>query len=254
MTRPTLARLTYAAALALATVWVAADVSARQLAQSREVRQLVTFRFLPGQSRAVLDLYRSHLAPIYREVEPMRHVRGFSEVESPEPLDLMIVTHYADLAAMDRANRDLRRPWPDHPPVFELYRQVSDLSLGHHDQFVEVISPPVFPATPDGLLEVFEFLRLTPGSAGAFEREMLATVHPWEQHIEMRDIVVRSETARFLVSDGWDYLRTYAVRDLASWQTYSAARARNPAGYQAQRLVSARKTMILREIPDLRVR
>ncbi len=232
----------------------AAALSAQPQVESREVRQLVTFKFLPGQSRAALDLYRVHLAPIYREVEPMRHVRAFSEVESPEPLDLMVVTHYADLAAMDRANRDLRRPWPDHPPVFELYRQVSDLSLGHHDQFVEVISAPVIPATPDGRLEVFEFLRLAPGSAGFFEREMLATVHPWEQQTEMRDIVVRSETARFLVSDGWDYLRTYAVRDLAAWQAYSAARARNPATDHVQRMVSARKTLILREIPDLRVR
>ena len=232
----------------------AVRLSAQPQLESREVRQLVTFQFLPGQSRAAIELYRLHLAPIYREVEPMRHVRGFSEVESPEPLDLVIVTHYADLAAMDRANRDLRRPWSDHPPVFELYRQVADLSLGHHDQFVEVISPPLIPATPDGLLEVLEFLRLTPGSAGVFEREMLATVHPWEQQTEMRDVVVRSETARFLVSDGWDYLRTYAVRDLAAWQAYNAARARNPATYQVQRMVSARKTMILREIPDLRVR
>ena len=236
------------------TACAAVALLAQPQVESREVRQLVTFRFLPGQSRAALDLYRVHLAPIYRQVEPMRHVRAFSEVESPEPLDLMVVTHYADMAAMDRANRDLRRPWPDHPPVFELYRRVSDLSLGHHDQFVEVISPPVIPATPDGLLEVFEFLRVTPGSPGAFERETLDTVHPWERQTEMRDIVVRSETARFLVSDGWDYLRTYAVRDLAAWQAYSTARARNPATYQVQRMVSAKKTMILREIPDLRVR
>ncbi len=232
----------------------AAVVWAQPLIESREVRQLVTFRFLPGQSRAALALYRLHLAPIYREVEPMRHVRAFSEVESPEPLDLMVVTHYADMAAMDRANRDLRRSWPDHPPVFDLYRQVSDLSLGHHDQFVEVISPPVVPASPDGLLEVLEFLRLTPGAAGAFERETLATVHPWEQEADMRTIVARSETARFLVADGWDYLRTYAVRDLAAWQAYSAARARHPAVGQVQRLVATRKTLILREISDLRVR
>ena len=61
-------------------------------------RQLVTFRFLPGQSPAALR-DRHHLVPIYREVEAMRFVRVFGEVESPEPLDLMVVTHYADLAA-----------------------------------------------------------------------------------------------------------------------------------------------------------
>ena len=70
----------------------------------------------------------------------------------------------------------------------------------------------------------------------------------------MRDLLVRSETARFLVADGWDYLRTYAVRDLAAWQAYTAARARHPAAFATNRVVEARKTIILREIPDLRVR
>ena len=72
---------------------------------------------------------------------------------------------------------------------------------------------------------MLEFLRVTPGSAPAFERQVLDAVHPWEQQTEIRDLVVRTETARFLMADGWDYLRTYAVRDLAAWQAYSAARA-----------------------------
>ena len=241
-------------AAAVAAASSAGLLWAQPQVESREVRQLVTFRFLPGQTPAALEIYGTHLTPIYREVEAMRTVRAFGEAESPEPLDLMVVTHYADLAAMDRANRDLRRPWPDHPPVVELYRQLSDLSLGHTDQLLEVISPPSIAAAPDGMLEVLEFLRLTPGSAGAFERFVLSAVHPWEQQTEMRDIVARSETARFLVADGWDYLRTYAVRDLAAWQAYGAARARQPATFQVQRLITARKTIILREIADLRVR
>ena len=97
-------------------------------------------------------------------------VRVFAEVESPEPLDLMVVTHYADLAAMDRANAQLRRPSPDHPPVGELYQRLSDLSLGHHDQFVELISPPAVAPAPDGALEVLEFFRLDRSIAAAFER------------------------------------------------------------------------------------
>ena len=241
-------------AAALAMLCAGGPLRAQPPAESREVRQLVTFRFLPGQTRAALDLFRTHLAPIYREVESMLRVRMLGEVESPEPLDLIVVTHYADMAAMDRANRDLRRPFTDHPPVSDLYRQLSELSLGHHDQFVEVLSAPSGVAVPDATLEVLEFLRLTPGSAGAFERIMLDTVHPWEQQPELRNIVVRSETARFLVADGWDYLRTYAVRDLAAWQAYTAARARNPATFQTLRFVAGTKTMILREIADLRVR
>ena len=251
--------MTRAAALAgalLALPWagVRAPLAAQLPAEAREVRQLVTFRFLPGQTQAALDLYRAFLVPIYREVEPMRTVRLFSEVESSEPLDLMIVTHYADMAAMDRANRLLPQVPGDRPPIGELYRRVADLSLGHHDQFVEVLSPPAVAAAPDGLLDVLEFVRVSAGAGAFFERQMLGVVHPWELETPMRDVVVRSETARFLVADGWDYLRTYAVRDLAAWQAYSAARARHPAAFAAHRVVAARKTIILREIPDLRVR
>lgn len=249
-----------AAAVALAAVAVvitlcgSGGVAAQPRAESREVRQLVTFRFLPGQTAAVIDLYRDALMPIYRGIESMRTVRTFAEVESPEPLDLMVVTHYADMAAMDRANLDLRRLSPDGPTIAQLYRQIADLSLSHHDQFVEVISPPEVAPAPDGLLEVLEFIRLRAGAAAMFERQMLDVVHPWEQDQAMRGVIVRSETARFLIADGWDYLRTYAVRDLAAWQAYTTARARHPASFMTQSAIDARKTMILREIPALRVR
>lgn len=229
-------------------------LSAQPRAESREVRQLVTFQFLPGQTGAALDLYRNGLMPIYRVIEAMRTVRAFAEVESPERLDLMVVTHFADMAGMDRANRELRSLPPDGPSIAELYQQVANLSLGHHDQFVEVISPPSIAPSPDGLLEVLEFVRLRAGAGGLFERQMLDVVHPWEQESPIRDVIVRSETARFLIADGWDYLRTYAVRDLAAWQVYTTARARHPASFTAQSAIEQRKTMILREIPGLRVR
>ncbi|MEZ5415829.1 MAG: hypothetical protein R2708_00600 [Vicinamibacterales bacterium] len=83
---------------------------------------------------------------------------------------------------------------------------------------------------------------------------MLTAIHAWEQEAPVRELVVRSETARFLVADSWDYLRAYAIRDLASWQAYVSARRRNPAAFSIDRLVEARKTMILRELADLRVR
>lgn len=229
-------------------------VAAQPPAESREVRQLVTFRFLPGQTRTALDVYRTGILPVYRGVESMRTVRLLGEVESPEPLDLMVVTHYADMAGMDRANQALRALPADGPTIGQLYQQVADLSLGHHDQFVEVVSPPVSPGSSDGLLEVLEFVRVSAGAQGAFERQMLQVVHPWEEDQPIRQLVPRTETARFLLADGWDYLRIYAVRDLAAWQAYSTARARHPAASVANRLVEQRKTMILRELSDMRVR
>jgi hypothetical protein len=253
MTSTGRAMLVAAGVAALAGRVQSAAPAQAPLAEAREVRQLVTFRHLPGQSAAALALYREHLVPIYREVEAMRTVRVFGEVESPEPLDLMVVTHYADLAAMDRANAQLRRPLPDHPPVGELYQRLSDLSLGHHDQFVELISPPAAASVPDGTLEVLEFFRLDRSVAAAFERIVLDTVHPWEQQQDVRDLVVRSETARFLIADGWDYLRTYAVPSLGAWQRYVTLRARQSA-LSAIAVTTSRKTMVLREIAELRVR
>lgn len=223
-------------------------------AEAREVRQFVTFRVLPGQLLAVLDLYGTHLLPVYHETDAIRMVRVFREVESPEPLDLMVVTHYDSMAAMDRANQAMSRPSPDRQPIGQRYRQIADLTLGHTDQFVEMVSPPNVAPVPDRLLDVFEFLRVSPAMGPLFERSMLATVHPWEQDQPTRDVVVRSETARFLIADGWDYLRGYAVRDLAAWQTYATARAKHGAWMSASRYIESRKTMILSEMPHLRVR
>lgn len=241
-------------AAAVLAVWSGVRGEAQPPLDAREVRHLVTFRFLPGQLDAALDLYGRHLIPLYREVEAMRTVRVFAEVESPEPLDLMVVTHYDGMAGVDRANQALSRVAPDRVPVAQLYRQIADLSLGHTDQFVELLSPPSAGQAPDQSLEVLEFLRISPGMGSAFERTVLASVHPWEQEPGMRDLLLRSETSRFLVADGWDYLRAYAVRNLAAWQAYTTARAKHSATVTVNRFVEARKTMILREMPDLRVR
>lgn len=246
-------RLAWAAMVMLAGV-TGLGLAAQPRADSREVRQIVTFRFLPGQTTAALDLYRNGVLPIYRNVEAMRTVRFLGEVESPEPLDLVVVTHYADMAGMDRANRAMTERPPEGPSLGQLYRQIGDLSLGHYDQFVEVISPPETPLAPDRLLEVLEFVRVRAGSGSYFERQVLEVVHPWEAGQEMRSIVARSETARFLVSDGWDYLRVYGMRDLAAWQAYVTARARHPAANMTFQTAELRKTVILRELADLRVR
>jgi hypothetical protein len=244
------------AVTALAAGWPAV---ARALEQpppleSREVRQLVTFRLLPGQLQAVIDLYGTYLLPLYRETDAIRMVRFFREVESPEALDLMVVTHYESMAAMDRANQAMSRPSSDRPPLGQLYRQIADLSLGHTDQFVELVSPPNVAPVPDRMLDVLEFVRASPGMGTTFERLLLTGLHPWEQEAPVRDVVVRSETARLVIADGWDYLRTYAIRDLAAWQSYTAARARQGAWTTASRFIEARKTMVLSEMAEMRVR
>jgi hypothetical protein len=232
-----------------------ARASAQPLLEAREVRQIVTFRFLPGQLSAVLEIYATHLLPIYREIEAIRMVRLLTEAESPEPLDLMVITHYDTLAGMDRANDALARQVPDRPSVGELYRQIADLSLGHTDQFVELVSPAtVTPVGEQPVLEVLEFLRIAAAGGPMFERHALSVVHPWEQETSIRDILLRSETSRFLIADGWDHLRTYAVRSLGAWQAYVTARSRHGAAFPFTRMIEQRKTMVLRELAGMRVR
>ena len=63
-----------------------------------------------------------------------------------------------------------------------------------------------------------------------------------------------SETGRLLVSDGWDYLRTYGIRSLADWQAYQSRMAGTDLAPDVAALVAARKTIILRGAPDLSVR
>ena len=85
----------------------AAPLSA-QLPFEGEVRQLVTFRFLPGRSADALRVYTEEALPLYRAGTEMRSFRGLREVESPVPLDLVVVSSFDGMGGMDRSNRELR--------------------------------------------------------------------------------------------------------------------------------------------------
>jgi hypothetical protein len=208
----------------------------------RSVRHIVTFRFLAGKEAEALRIYRDELRPIYQATPIITRFRGYREAESPEPLDVIVVTTYPDLAGMDRANALFRVTPPNGRSVFAMYGALDSMVAGHHDQFVEMI-PALSDQVGDSTgIVVFEYLRTAPGRQQAFERH-LATTRRSE-----RGLYVWSETGRMLVSDGWDYLRTYGIRSLADWQRYQSRRGTD------DRLTSARKTIIVREVTDLRVR
>lgn len=218
-----------------------------------EVRQIVTFLFQPGRGPEAHDVYRRRLKPIYEQLPDLLRFRAYRETESPEPLDLVVVSSYRGMAGMDRANEGLRRPGPEGVTALSLYGALSAMTAHHHDQFVEMIAalgdPP--PTQRGGGLVVFEYLRLVPGGEGPLlesvraERTAAAAARPG---------VAWSETGRMLVSDGWDVLRIYGVASLGDWHRYLSARRTASWFHDGGRWVAAKKTIMVRDLPDLGVR
>jgi hypothetical protein len=213
-----------------------------------DVRQIVTFLLVPGSSERVTSIYRDQLRPIYRDVTALRRLRVYREVESSEPLDLIVMSHYDGMVGMDSANGALRRPHTSGFSAFALYGEISRVTQSHHDQFVEMRPLLGDSAMSSGTLTVFEYVRLTPGSDRRFEEAVRRELRPREQR---SGASLGSETGRLLVSDGWDYLRLHAIRSLGDWQRLLAARA---GATTTHRLVAARKVIIVRADTTMGVR
>lgn len=215
-----------------------------------EVRQMVTFLFVPGKSAEAMRIYEASLVPIYREMSDLLRLRGFREVESPEPLDLMIVSSYAGMEGMERASPDLRRPAADGRTALQWYGALSALSQQHHDQFVEMLSTlSDTPRDTEGLV-AFEFLHVAPGRS--LELEQAIRQERTRLGRGPQAAVQWSETGRMLIADRWTHLRIHGLRGLADWPLYLARR--NQAAGALESLVVARKTLLVRGVPALAVR
>ncbi len=220
-----------------------------------EVRQLVTFHFLPGRADSAVAIYERELVPRYREDAPMRRFRGYREAESPEPLDLIVVSSFDGMAGMDASNATLRTLASSGRSVFQWYGILSELSLQHHDEFAEMlpeVGDGAVAASDSGAgLVVLEYVRLVPGSRSSYERLLGARVRAVER---ARGVARWSETGRLLISDGWDYVRFIGVASLGGWQAYRQALDDAGASDEIDRLVVARKTIVVRQAPTLSVR
>jgi hypothetical protein len=180
---------------------------------ARDVRQLVTFLFQPGKTDEALRIYERDLMPVYRALEPMRQFRLFREAESPEPLDVVVMSAYTGMAGMDAANTALRtvRTRGNTVPVFAIYGELAALSQHHHDQFV-VIDPRTSDRVPvdSAPYVVFEYLRVAPGAI------------PWVMGTRPRSAPTATrwtEGGPLLISDGWDLLFMHHVPSLAAVET-----------------------------------
>ena len=234
--------------LALSTLLAIACVGARPaeapVPVESEVRQIVTFSFVPGARGEAVSVFRDHAIPLYRQDEAMLSFRGFREIESPIALDLIVVSSFRGMSGMDRSNATL-----GEAGIGGFYAEVGGLIERHTDQFIEMI-PALGSGTPSSRARtIFVWYRVVPGHAEAFEQALATTVFPGE-----RASGIPSATGRFLVSDGWDYLRILGSDSLGDYQDYWAELGRL-SGYAS--LVSAtakRREVIVALVPELSVR
>lgn len=222
----------------------------RDAAEAPEVRQLVTFKFEPGMTSRAVKIFAEALLPVYKDAPALLRFRGYLEAESPDPFDLIVVSSFKGMAGMDALNAQLAQARPAGPRVRELYGQLADLSAFHHDQFIEMIDNLAVAKTPSHL-QVFESVRIVPGGRLDFERLIASAVVPWERSFAS---IRTSETARFLISDGWDYLRILGIDSLADQHAYISAAGAQAFARRLDALVVARKRIVVREDPALSVR
>lgn len=236
--------------LGLVLISVSAGGLAAQEPVESEVRQIVTFTFLPGKSAEALAVFRDQAIPLYEDNAPMLSFRGFREVESPIPLDLIVVSAFAGMAGMDDSNAMLRGLAAEAgSSMGAIYGGIGALSSGHTDQFVEML-PALGTGDPSSRrLTAFVWYRIVPGQAYAFESALETGVVPWEKAAG-----IRSATGRFLVSDGWDYLRFLAFDSLADYQNYWSQVGAEGGHARIDGVTAERREVIVAPVPQLAVR
>ena len=215
------------------------------------MRQIVTFLFQPGRTAEASAIYQKQLRPIYTEVPALQKFRAYREAESPEPLDLVVVSSYNGMAGMDSANAALRQVSRTGASAFALYGTLSAMTQAHHDQFIEMMPSLSDSVSSTGTLTVFQYIRVAPGMHADFETALRDLVRRSEKDAQLYDW---SETGRVLVGDGWDYVRIFGIRTLADWHRYQRFTQRPMMFPQFTRTIAARKTIILRHDPSLSVR
>ena len=214
-----------------------------------EVRQLVTFRFLPGRSADALRIYTEAAIPLYRAGSAMRSFRGLREVESPVPLDLVVVSSFDGMAGMDRSNEELRSLAAEAgTSIGAIYGAIGAESSAHDDQFVAML-PELGQGDPTAeRLVALVWYRTLPGAQGRFERALEDLVE-WEARNG-----VAASTGRFLLSDGWTHLRFLGFESLGAYQSYWEGVAREGGLGRLDEMTAHRREVVLAPVADLSVR
>ena len=227
-----------------------ADNAFSQVPVESEVRQIVTFSFLPGKFGDALTIYRDQAVQLYKSNPAMLSVRGFREVESPIPLDLIVVSAFKSMAGMDESNSTLRTIATDAgTSIGAIYGGIASFSSGHTDQFVEML-PALGAGDPSSRrLTAFIWYDILPGQSESFEEILESTTVPWEKKSG-----IPSATGRFLVSDGWNYLRLVGFDSLGDYQEYWSLLNEVAGHSQIAGLTVRRREVIVASVSSLSVR
>ncbi len=213
-----------------------------------EVRQLVAFKFLPGRSQEALAIFKEEALPVYRAHAPLLRFRAYREAESPEPLDLIVVSTYQGMAGMDRFHEAVRESGAS---LGGLYGRIGALTQEHRDEFVEMDASLAWGDVDKAPLQVLVSHRIAPGNTDAYESVLRHRMIPWEKQA---GIISGSESGRFLVSNGWHYFRLIAVASLGDWHRYLTESRAQPWSRQVTGVVAESKQAIVAPLPELSVR
>lgn len=234
----------------LALVFVAgvtgasADTLAAQVPVEGEVRQIVTLSFVPGRSGEAVEVFRDLAVPIYEGDPALLSFRGFREIESSIPLDLIVVSAFRGMGGMDRHNAAL-----GEAGIGAFYAGILPLVASHTDQFVEM-RPELGAGDPSSAARTaLVWYRLLPGEGEVFEEALKEVVVPWEEASG-----TPSATGRFLLSDGWHYLRFLGFESLGDYQDYWTAMRRLPGHPRIAEVTAERRQVIVAPVPELAVR
>jgi hypothetical protein len=211
-----------------------------------EVRQLVTFTFRPGRSGEAQAIYRDEALPLYASDAAMLSFRAFREVESSIPIDLIIVRGFEGMAGMDESNANLHAPGVG---LGAIYGKLGAMTASHTDQFIEML-PALGTGDAASLrLTAFTWYRVAPGQGAAFEQLLESAIVPWEAASD-----VDSSTGRFLISDGWDYLRMVAFASLSEYEAYRRGLRGMPTHDRFSAMIAAQRQAVVASIPELSIR
>jgi hypothetical protein len=148
------------------------------------------------------------------------------------------------MAGMDRSNSAL-----SESGIGTFYGQIGPFISGHTDEFVEML-PSLGSGDPSARRRTaLVWYRILPGQGEEFEDALAARVIPWEEASG-----IPSATGRFLVSDGWHYLRFLGFDSLGDYQAYWSEMKRLRGHARLASIIARRREVIVTLLPDLSVR
>ncbi len=222
------------------------------LQSAAEVRQIVSFQFLPGKTEEAIQIFRDETRPLYEANGPMLRFRAYREAESPESLDLVWVSSFLGMEGMDASNRALVEEAARHGTrVGEIYGRILALTSGHRDEFVEMDPRLSWGAVDGAALVVLIRLRLAPGRRSDYETLLRERLAPWEKE---HRLAAGSESGRFLLSDGFDFFRILGISSLGEWHRYVEAQRGAPFAAELEGWIAESRQVILAPVRELSVR